>query len=177
MESKPDPPDWAKRMAAEKLKELSLPQFKGVHFPDTELQQVLSDLDAWNWFVSCLAEAATRGDNPDLDATDGAHPAWWRGNESGSNATADALASVALTGRARVFANQQVERAAQLIEVLRVTDRRATEERERMRGLLNECMPVICDALSTWELAAGCKQMSVRALRARIEAALRESKP
>ncbi len=41
-------------------------------------------------------EAARREDDPELDGTDGAHPAWWRGNDAGCASTT-ALIERALT--------------------------------------------------------------------------------
>jgi len=49
--------------------------------------------------IELLVDPADHGfgppDNPDLDATDGAHPAWWRGCDHGSIRTAKVLQRVA----------------------------------------------------------------------------------
>jgi len=34
--------------------------------------------------IGVLANAGYRKDDPDMDATDGAHPAWWRGHDNGA---------------------------------------------------------------------------------------------
>ena len=71
-----------------------------------------ADLDSW-------IEAR---DYPALDGTDGAHPAWWRGCDSGSKQTALRLQHVALYGRdGGTYASESVERAASAIHQ-RVTD-------------------------------------------------------
>jgi hypothetical protein len=62
----------------------------------------------------------TRVDNEFWDGTDGAHPAWWRGEEYGSMATANALKRIAEQGRdSGCFGGREVEEAAQAILKLR----------------------------------------------------------
>lgn len=52
-------------------------------------------------------------DDPSLDATDGAHPAWWRGHDHGANKAAEAIIAVIMSGKhAGTFATGAVEAAA-----------------------------------------------------------------
>lgn len=59
-------------------------------------------------------------DNPGYDGTDAAHPAWWRGEEHGSDFTADVLRGVAENGKVGTYGGERVERAALAIEGLRL---------------------------------------------------------
>jgi hypothetical protein len=58
-------------------------------------------------------------DNPDTDGTDAAHPAWWRGEKTGSEGVARALHDVAIRGAIGTFGSDVVEEAAQAIDALR----------------------------------------------------------
>lgn len=63
--------------------------------------------------------AAQRDTPHHLDGTPGAHPAWWRGVDRGTKATADILRGVAEgVPRLDEFADRNVEEAAQAIERL-----------------------------------------------------------
>jgi hypothetical protein len=64
-------------------------------------------------------ETKTSPDNPFFDGTDGAHPAWWRGNDQGVLTTADLLKTIAETGIHRgTFGCEKLEAAAQVIKKL-----------------------------------------------------------
>lgn len=59
-------------------------------------------------------------DDPSFDATDAAHPAWWRGHDHGALKIALTLLAVARDGRkGGTFAGPAVETAAKEIELLR----------------------------------------------------------
>ena len=66
-------------------------------------------------------------DDPEWDGTDYAHPAWWRGNDAGCNATVRRMLD-ALEGRddgAGVLGSSEMERARRMIlELVRL--KRAT---------------------------------------------------
>jgi hypothetical protein len=63
----------------------------------------------WEWKLYTLYTL----DPPELDATDGAHPAWWRGHDHGATKAAEAIIAVIMNGsREGTFANQTVEAAA-----------------------------------------------------------------
>jgi len=59
-----------------------------------ERDEARADRDAFDAArCAAVAEAAKEAlaDNPDFDATDGAHPAWWRGHDHGARGMAAAL--------------------------------------------------------------------------------------
>jgi hypothetical protein len=60
-------------------------------------------------------------DKPEFDGTDGAHPAWWRGNRAGAVEVAAALERLAREGQVlgSRFAQERVQRAANEITKLR----------------------------------------------------------
>lgn len=58
-------------------------------------------------------------DDPEDDATDAAHPAWWRGQEHGAKRTAEALLKIAREGRSGGTFGGPVEEAAVAIQELR----------------------------------------------------------
>ena len=65
--------------------------------------------------------AGSKPDNPDLDGTDAAHPAWWRGHDHGSGMmtrTVLALFDEPLDGPG-VFGNPELELIRQKIRELR----------------------------------------------------------
>lgn len=55
-----------------------------------------------------LAAAGYYRDEPDLDATDGAHPAWWRGHDNGAKGMLEVKAKLE-------------KRVAELLEALRLS--------------------------------------------------------
>lgn len=61
-------------------------------------------------------------DGPELDATDGAHPAWWRGHDSGCVGTAKQLLKVARNGG--TFGNPDLEAARKEIARLYAIEKR-----------------------------------------------------
>lgn len=64
-------------------------------------------------------KTTTTPDNEFWDATDAAHPAWWRGCDHGSTSTAHALQAIAETGEHHgTFGGQEIEAAAQKIMTL-----------------------------------------------------------
>jgi hypothetical protein len=70
-------------------------------------------------FPGMHAECYDRYDDPETDATDAAHPAWWRGNHSGSLGVTRALAKILKDGKIGVFAHPEVEDLALKIDELR----------------------------------------------------------
>lgn len=60
------------------------------------LEHVRPDtLEDWGRVLDAFAEQrATALDNPEWDATDAAHPAWWRGNDAGVAVTVQGLGDV-----------------------------------------------------------------------------------
>jgi hypothetical protein len=63
---------------------------------------------------------STWPDDPELDGTDGAHPAWWRGNDRGVEAACERIAAV-LDGDAGpyTFGSQRLSEVATRIAELR----------------------------------------------------------
>lgn len=57
-------------------------------------------------------------DQPQWDSTDAAHPAWWRGNDRGVEATVEALNRVLDEGKAGTFASPALEKLAQRVASL-----------------------------------------------------------
>jgi hypothetical protein len=61
----------------------------GITTPDTcptcghEVVVRSDPVDGTSYYEPVEAEAVALADNPELDATDGAHPAWWRGCDYG----------------------------------------------------------------------------------------------
>jgi hypothetical protein len=51
-------------------------------------------IDRQEEHIASLESQLKAVDDPELDATDGAHPAWWRGQEHATKATADHLLKV-----------------------------------------------------------------------------------
>lgn len=77
-------------------------------------------------------------DDPESDATDAAHPAWWRGHDSGARGVALALIKVAVAGRAGgTFAGQEVELAAGAIQDLRERLQLAETARDELSDALD----------------------------------------
>lgn len=65
------------------------------------------------------SQTTLRQDNPFWDATDYAHAAWWRGCDYGCQTTANALQTIAVTGKhSGVFGGKEIEEAAQAIMTL-----------------------------------------------------------
>jgi len=75
-------------------------------------------------------------DDPQWDATDSAHPAWWRGNDAGANAVA-AIALNAAHGmkHSGVYGSDLIERMAKEIESLLAIARELAEHLIADKGL------------------------------------------
>ena len=58
-------------------------------------------------------------DWPAMDATDGAHPAWWRGDDHGVHAACVVLADVLANGHRGAFASPELEALARQLDALR----------------------------------------------------------
>jgi hypothetical protein len=90
--------------------------------------------------AACAAEDRATVDDPLLDGTDGAHPAWWRGHDRAAEMlTAQRDAAVADASRARAA-------YATDLAGLRAEVRRASDEREAWRGLRDAAREML-DAL------------------------------
>jgi len=77
-------------------------------------------------------------DNPENDATDAAHPAWWRGHDSGGTGVALALIKVAVAGKTEgTFASSEVELAAGAIQDLRARLHIAETTRDELSDALD----------------------------------------
>jgi hypothetical protein len=76
-------------------------------------------------------------DHPDWDATDAAHPAWWRGNDRGVQATAERIQS-ALDGSddgSGVIGSKELERARRGVLALRAENERLKREFAALQSL------------------------------------------
>ena len=90
--------------------------------------------------AACAAEDRAAADEPLLDGTDGAHPAWWRGHDRAAEMlTAQRDAAVADAARVRAA-------YAADLDGLRAEVRRADDEREAWRGLRDAAREML-DAL------------------------------
>lgn len=70
-------------------------------------------------------------DDPELDATDFAHPAWWRGEEHGVEMTVRALMRVLDEGHQGTFGSPALETLAQRLSLLRDTEQRLRDALEQ----------------------------------------------
>jgi chromosome segregation ATPase len=94
-------------------------------------------------------------DDPEMDATDGAHPAWWRGNDAGvagavrivNEALDEALPLAGCVGGA------DLERVRQRIAALRERAERLVRAGDDMAALL----PAYSELLARWAAAKGTK--------------------
>lgn len=126
---------------AERLRAQLAEQFKGMLATYGEQSEALEaiaralggEMDAGGFFdqtgrkvftIRELPAAVGRAlrDPTEMDGTDGAHPAWWRGHDDGAKGVARALYLVAAHGRCHEarFSDHAVERAAAEIEQLRL---------------------------------------------------------
>ena len=77
-------------------------------------------------------------DDPESDATDGAHPAWWRGHDNGARGVALALIKLAELGnRGGVFSSPEVALAAGAIQDLRERLKLAETARDELSDALD----------------------------------------
>lgn len=58
-------------------------------------------------------------DWPEADATDGAHPAWWRGDDHGVRSAVIALQKVLAEGHSGTFAMPELEALAVRLDAMR----------------------------------------------------------
>lgn len=74
-------------------------------------------------------------DDPECDGTDGAHPAWWRGNDAAVVSCAHIIKYVCLNGKGNGVANEPWESAKVAVESL------------RLRALFAERLAVVLSSL------------------------------
>lgn len=69
-------------------------------------------------------------DNPDFDATDAAHPAWWRGNDAGVEAACDQVLAMLSTGRRGSYGSPKLTAISEKVERLtrEIDEARAAKE-------------------------------------------------
>jgi hypothetical protein len=86
------------------------------------------------------SESERAADDPELDSTDFAHPAWWRGNDRGVEAACECIASI-LDGTSTgpfTFGSAKLCEVAERIAALQA---RAAEAERRFPKVLKETRP------------------------------------
>jgi hypothetical protein len=88
--------------------------------PDTRQGGLHAVLDEAGRVSLRAREAIGAVDNPDLDGTDGAHPAWWRGNDAGVHSAAQIILKAATTDTGSgVIASKEMEAARRVVISMR----------------------------------------------------------
>lgn len=106
----------------------------------------LNERDGYLRTIEELREKLSAIDDPTLDCTEGAHPAWWRGHDDGARGTAKAMLRVAKEGKNGVF-HPDLEEAATAIEELRAKLAEAEVEAESRTSRIDE----LCDESAVWK--------------------------
>lgn len=106
--------------ARSSLAEQSEAEVAGWHL-DSALQQ--SRVYPGRWIVDALR------DRPEFDATDAAHPAWWRGNDRGVEATVE-IVNAALDGTTQGTFQEPLQKLVERIDALR--EKVLTDEEARV---------------------------------------------
>lgn len=113
-----------------------------------------AELSAAKTELQDRADWAT-ADHPGYDGTDGAHPAWWRGQAAGVDGAADAIMRVIERGACGSFGSEKLQAVADA--VCRLTEERdgllkeLDEEREKV-GLLLQPKPTDLPDDFPWQM-------------------------
>jgi hypothetical protein len=73
---------------------------------------MILDAIVWARIIGEYEKALEEKDNPAFDGTDGAHPAWWRGQDAGAKGVIKALTQVLDKGHVGKFGSPELEALA-----------------------------------------------------------------